>query len=64
MLYDRTLKEMNTEMIQHMKSDLLKSVEKIEVLEGKLLEKEAENDHLKKEIKTLNTKIYNRSEKT
>lgn len=55
---DGKLKEMIKEIIQQMKNELTKSVEKkIEVLESAIFDKNEENDKLKTEVKKLNETI-------
>ena len=58
---DGTLREMIKEVFQQMKDEFLHSVShRIDILEGKLFEKEKENDSLKKTISKLQTEIDNR----
>lgn len=55
---DGFLREMIKDIFQQMKDEFLKSVShRIDILEGKLFEKEEENDKLKKEITGLNKEI-------
>ena len=55
---DSNLKTMIKEIIEQMKEELIASVaQKIDVLEGRLFEKEEENENLKSDIETLNKQI-------
>lgn len=55
---DSSLKSMMKEVVREMKEELLKSViGRIEKLECKLFEKQAENDNLKQEIKILRAEL-------
>lgn len=58
---DGTLRETMKELLREMKDGLLKSVEqKMEILEGKLFERDQENDRLKTKIATLETTVANK----
>ena len=58
---DGTLREMIKEVFQQMKDEFLDSVShRIDILEGKLFEKDKENDALKEKIGKLETEIENR----
>lgn len=57
---DGFLRELIREMFQQMKEEFLKSVShRIDILEGKLFDKEEENDKLRKEITGLNKDVEN-----
>ena len=58
---DGTLREMIRDIFQELKEEFLKSLShRMDILEGKLFEKEKENDSLKKQISDLKTDIDNR----
>ena len=58
---DGTLRDMIKEVFQQMKDEFLHSVShRIDILEGKLFEKDKENDSLKETIKKLETEIESR----
>ena len=60
---DPNLKTMIKEIIQQMKEELIAYVSrKIEVLEGRLFDKEEENENLKSDIETLNKQIEEQNE--
>ena len=58
---DDTIREMIKDIFQQMKEEFLKSVShRIDILEGKLFEKDKENESLRKKIAELETDIENR----
>ena len=60
---DSNLKAMIKEIIKQMKEELIASVaHKIDVLEGRIFEKEEENENLKSDIETLNKQIEEQNE--
>ncbi|KAH3896097.1 hypothetical protein DPMN_020270 [Dreissena polymorpha] len=60
---DKSFKQMIVEIMNQTKDEFLKSVEhKIEVLEGKLFEKEKDNDKLKEKVDRLKKQIKSNRE--